>query len=106
MEQTDDYQEHHLTQLDRFLGLWEKLQLGERNILLVFMQRLYNGQKKFGPIDRAKRLWTYEALEEALDASVYLAAALEARAYEAYESSVEQEEAEVALEKASERGLP
>ena len=89
------YQESPLVQLDRLLETWEKLGEGERNVLMVFLMRLYAGQRKFGKLTRDKKDWKYEALEEAIDGAVYLACALESQSAKAYDSALADAEAEV-----------
>lgn len=84
-----------VTQLDRLLTYWTKLGQGERNVLLTFTARLAAGQRKYGPLARDKKNWTYEALEEALDGAVYLSAALEAESARAYYAMVKDEEQSV-----------
>ena len=88
-------QDNHCVQLDRLLTVWEKLQQGERNILLVLANRIYAGQRLHGPLTRDKKDWPYEALEEHLDSCVYMACALEASSAKAYEHSIRNEENEV-----------
>lgn len=82
--------------LNKLLDVWEKLGERERKITLTFMNRLWAGQRKYGPLTAFKKDWTYEAIEEALDASVYLSCALQDRCDKAFEVSVAMEEAEVA----------
>jgi hypothetical protein len=48
----------------------------ERKALTVFASRLLNGQKVYGFLYNDKKDWTFEALEEVMDALVYLSAAL------------------------------
>ncbi len=84
-------------QLDQLLNVWEKLAERERKCLIVYGMRVLAGQKKFGPMTVDKRDWPYEALEEALDASVYLTAALNDRVEKAYANMVSDAEKEVAI---------
>ena len=81
--------------IDQFLTTWEKLGPGEQTLVLVYMSRLYAGQKKYGLIDTDKKDWTYEALEEALDAAVYMSAALQQKYQKALDGLVEAKEREV-----------
>lgn len=81
--------------LEKLLDLWEKLAERERKVLLTFAQRLWNGQRKYGAMSTDKKDWPYEALEEALDASVYLTAALNDRVEKAFNIAVAEEESEV-----------
>lgn len=48
----------------------------ERSVLNTIAWRLYAGQRKYGKLEETKKEWTWEAAEEGLDQSVYLAAAL------------------------------
>lgn len=82
-------------QLEQLLNVWEKLAVRERLCLLTYGMRLAAGQKRFGPMTLAKKDWPYEALEEALDASVYLTAALNDRAEKAFNNMVTDAENEV-----------
>lgn len=84
-----------LEQLDRLLGTWEKLAERERLCVLTYAMRILQGQKKFGPMTLAKKDWPYEAIEEALDSSVYLTAALNDRVELALARMVSEAEAEV-----------
>jgi hypothetical protein len=84
-----------MEQLERLLDTWEKLGEGERNVLMVYVMRLYAGQRKFGKLSRTKRDWTYEALEEAVDAAVYLSCALEAKSSDAFNNALKDAEDEV-----------
>jgi hypothetical protein len=84
-----------IEQLERLLATWEKLGQGERNILLVFLMRLYAGQRKYGKLDTNKKDWTYEALEEALDMAVYMSCALQAKSEKAFNAAVSDAEKEV-----------
>lgn len=58
------------------LDTYEKLGPLERKVLLTFLHRLYAGQRKYGKLSEDKKEWTWEAAEEALDASVYLSVSL------------------------------
>lgn len=80
--------------LDQLLDFWEKLGERERKVTLTFMARLYAGQRKYGKLESAKKDWAYEAIEEALDASVYLAAMLNDKSEKAYDSMVADAEKE------------
>ncbi len=82
-------------QLEQLLNIWEALASRERLCLLTYGMRIMAGQKKFGPMTLAKKDWAYEAIEEALDASVYLTALLNDRVEKAYDSMVADAEAEV-----------
>ncbi len=84
--------------LDTLLNAWENLGVRERKLVLVYMMRLWNGQRKYGKISLQKKQWRYEALEEALDACVYLSAALEDSSELAFEHAVEDAENEVRKE--------
>ena len=81
--------------MNQLLDLWEKLAERERLCFLTYGMRLHAGQRKFGPLTKAKKDWSYEAIEEALDASVYLTALLNDRAEKAFDSMVSDAEAEV-----------
>lgn len=85
-------------QLDQLLTVWERLAERERKCLLTFGMRILAGQRKFGPMTLGKKDWPYEAIEEALDASVYLTALLNDRAEKAFDSMVSDAEAEVLKE--------
>jgi hypothetical protein len=56
----------------------EQLGTDELAVLAVIAERLRLGQRQYGALDAVhdRRDWTHEALEEALDLAVYLAAAL------------------------------
>ncbi len=82
-------------QLDQLLTVWEKLAARERLCLLTYGMRLAVGQRRFGPMTLDKKDWPYEAIEEALDASVYLTALLNDRVDKAYANMVSDAEAEV-----------
>lgn len=82
-------------ELERLLDVWEKLGERERKILLTFMYRLYNGQRKYGKLTLGKKEWAYEAIEEALDASVYLSALLSDKVDQAFGAAVADAEREV-----------
>lgn len=82
-------------QLEQLLDTWEKLAVRERLCLLTYGMRLLAGQRKYGPMTLAKKDWPYEAIEEALDASVYLTALLNDRAEKALANMVSDAEAEV-----------
>jgi hypothetical protein len=57
--------------------------------------RLKAGQRLHGKLSRDKKDWTYEALEEVLDACVYMSCALEASSGKAFDSAVADAEREV-----------
>lgn len=48
----------------------------ERSVLNTLAHRLLAGQRKYGQLEEGKKTWTWEAAEECLDSSVYLAAGL------------------------------
>lgn len=48
----------------------------ERSVLNSLAWRLRAGQRKYGKLHENKKVWTWEAAEEGLDQSIYLAAAL------------------------------
>ena len=81
--------------LDRLLDVWEKLGERERQVLVTLGQRLYVGQKRHGKLSIDKKDWTYEAIEEALDGSIYLTCALADRVDKAFNNAVADAEAEV-----------
>ncbi len=89
-----------LDDMDKVLDVWEKLGERERKLVLVYGMRLLAGQRKYGKLSLQKKKWTYEALEEALDACVYLSAALEDSSELAYEAMVDDAEKEVLQSKA------
>lgn len=64
------------TSIESLLTVWEKLGMMERSVLNTLAWRLYAGQRKYGKLEENKKEWTWEAAEEGLDQSVYLAAAL------------------------------
>lgn len=82
-------------QIEQLLNVWEKLAVRERKCLLTFGMRILAGQRKFGPMTVDKKDWPYEAIEEALDASVYLTALLNDRVEKAYNNMVNDAETEV-----------
>lgn len=84
-----------MEKLDRLLSVWEKLGERERLVLLTFASRLWNGQRKYGPLKVGKKDWAYEAIEEALDASVYLTALLQDKVELAFERAAKEAEEEV-----------
>ncbi len=84
-----------MMQLEQLLNVWDKLEARERLCVLTFAMRIHSGQRKFGPMTRDKKDWQYEAIEEALDASVYLTALLNDRAEKAFDNMVSDAEAEV-----------
>lgn len=60
--------------VELLLEMWEKLGSREREILLTYGWRLVAGQRKYGLIENKVKEWDMEAMEEAMDAAVYLAA--------------------------------
>lgn len=84
-----------MEELDTLLDAWEKLGPRERKVLLVFALRVWAGQRKYGKLSIDKKDWQYEAIEEALDASVYLAALLNDRTDKAMAAMVSDAEKEV-----------
>lgn len=48
----------------------------ERLVLATIANRLWAGQRLHGLLEEGKKEWTWEAAEEFLDSSVYLATAL------------------------------
>lgn len=64
------------TSIDMVLTCWEKLGPMERSVLATIAARLLAGQRKYGELEEGKKVWTWEAAEEHLDATVYLAAGL------------------------------
>ncbi len=81
--------------LENILTVWEKLGPREKRVLLTFAWRMATGQRKYGPMSLAKKDWTYEALEEVLDACVYMSAALCDKTDKAFDRAVADAEAEV-----------
>lgn len=65
--------------VETLLEVWEKLGNTERKVLLTIMWRLYAGQRKYGLLENNKKEWDMEAIEEAMDASVYLGTLLAQR---------------------------
>ncbi len=84
--------------LENLLTVWEKLAVRERKVLLSFAFRLWAGQRLHGELSVDKKDWGYEAIEEALDASVYLACLLNDRADKAIAAMIPQAEAELMLD--------
>lgn len=68
--------EVQLNPLDIVLDTWEKLGPVERRVLATLATRIYAGQRRYGLLEYNKKAWTWEACEEALDQSVYLACEL------------------------------
>ena len=64
------------TSIDSLLEVWEKLGKMERATLCTLAHRLHAGQRKYGKLEDNEKEWKWEAAEECLDASVYLAAGL------------------------------
>lgn len=83
------------TYLDHILEAWETLGEREKKILATFTMRLLAGQRKYGKLSIDKKDWSYEAIEEALDASVYLAALLNDKTDKAFAAMVSDAEREV-----------
>lgn len=81
--------------VDNLLETWTHLGERERKVLLTVGMRLLAGQRIHGKLSVDKKDWTYEALEEHLDATVYLAAALSDKADKAFRRMVSDAEAEV-----------
>ncbi len=81
--------------VESLLDAWIRLAERERKVLCTLAWRLAAGQRKFGPLTVAKKDWTFEALEEVLDACVYMGAALSDKADIAFERAVSDAEAEV-----------
>jgi len=81
--------------VDQLLDVWEKLGVRERKVLLTVAMRLWAGQRRHGELVVEKKDWNYEALEEAIDASVYLACALNDRSEKAFGAMVADAEKEV-----------
>lgn len=81
--------------LETVLDLWEKLGPKEKMVLQTFGMRLYAGQRKYGQMLTDKKDWAYEAIEEALDASVYLTAMLGDKVEKAFLAMVPDAEKEV-----------
>lgn len=85
-----------MNELDTLLEVWEKLQLNERKMVLAYAWRVYAGQRRYGPFTPDdKRDMRYEAIEEALDASVYLTRLLSNKAQQAFDNMVADAEKEV-----------
>ena len=59
-------------QLGELLKVWKDLEPRERRAVLLYASRVLQGQKLFGPVFKNKKNWAKEALEEGIDASVYL----------------------------------
>ncbi len=77
-----------MNELDMILSLWEKLGERERKVLLTFANRMLAGQRRYGHLYVGKKHWGYEAIEEALDAAVYLSALLQDKVDFALNSAV------------------
>ncbi len=65
-----------LDPLSIVLETWEKLGEVEKRVLSTLATRIYAGQRRYGKLEYDKKAWTWEATEEALDQSVYLACEL------------------------------
>lgn len=63
-------------QVGRLLEYYELMKPNERKALVEIARRMFWGQTQYGPLRHGKKNWQQEALEEAMDMSVYLAAAL------------------------------
>ena len=81
--------------LETLLDLYERLGAREKLVLQTFGQRLYAGQRRYGVLTEGKKDWKYEAIEEALDASVYLTALLNDSVDRAFDAMVSDAEKEV-----------
>ncbi len=81
--------------LDNLLTIWEKLATRERKVFLAFGYRLWSGQRLHGELSVDKKDWKFEAVEEALDASVYLACMLCDQADKAIAAMLPDAEAEL-----------
>lgn len=78
--------------IERLLEVYEKLGPVERKVLCTLANRLYAGQRKYGPLQPGKKVWTWEAFEEAIDQNVYLTCGLldaTAESQRRYRSEVE-----------------
>ncbi len=86
--------------VDTLLSVWENLGLRERQLLLTLAQRIYMGQRQHGLITRNKKHWGVEAIEEALDQSVYACAMLIDFVDDAYDRATSDAEKEAGKDKA------
>ena len=84
--------------IENMLRAWEHLGMRERKVLLAFAWRLLAGQKRHGKLSYDKKDWNYEAIEEALDASVYLTALLNDRSEKAFRTAVQDAEEQMLRE--------
>lgn len=82
-------------ELEQLLDVWDKLAVRERKVLLTFAMRLWAGQRRHGELSLGKKDWNYEAIEEALDASCYLACLLNDRSEKAFAAMVTDAEKEL-----------
>ncbi len=57
--------------LDRLLDNYSELQEVEKEVLLIFSDRLLMGQRAYGKLTERKKDWANEAFEEAVDQAVY-----------------------------------
>jgi hypothetical protein len=62
--------------IDELLRIYEELGPLERKVLMTLVYRLYAGQRKYGKLEEGKKVWTWEAAEEAIDMAVYLSTSL------------------------------
>lgn len=85
-----------LGKLEHLLNTWEKLGERERKVFHTIGMRLLAGQRRHGLLTVGKKDWSYEAIEEAMDASVYLACALNDHTDKAFDAMVTDAEDEVA----------
>lgn len=81
-------------QIQNLLEAYEHLGERERKILTTLAMRLWAGQRRHGKLSIDKKDWGYEAIEEALDASVYLACMLNDKTDKAFNAMVSDAEAE------------
>lgn len=84
-----------LGRLENVLHVWEQLGEREKKVLATFAMRLYTGQRRHGLLTIDKKDWAYEAIEEALDAAVYLSAMLNDKTDKAFNAMVADAELEV-----------
>lgn len=81
--------------IHKLLEAYENLGERERKILTTLAMRLWAGQRRHGKLTVDKKDWGYEAIEEALDASVYLACMLSDKVDKAFMNMVSDAEKEV-----------
>lgn len=60
-------------QVSELRKIWTELGKNERTLLLNIADRLLAGQKQYGEVFPGKKRWDREALEEAMDGTVYMA---------------------------------